>query len=80
MCVNGQLAGNGLITYYLPVMMANAGVTSSHQQLVYNFANSILSAFGAFTGAALTDKLGRRRRLYIGAFVLGVLLAMVAAL
>ncbi|KAL1675416.1 general substrate transporter [Schizophyllum commune] len=80
MCINGQLAGNGLITYYLPVMMANAGVTSSHQQLVYNFANSILSAFGAFTGAALTDKLGRRRRLYIGAFVLGVLLAMVAAL
>ncbi|TRM68109.1 general substrate transporter [Schizophyllum amplum] len=80
MCINGQLAGNGLITYYLPVMLANAGVTDAHTQLVYNFANSILSAFGAFSGAALTDKLGRRRRLYIGAFVLGVLLAMVAAL
>ncbi|KAJ7916244.1 general substrate transporter [Mycena leptocephala] len=80
MCVNGQLAGNGLITYYLPVMMGNAGVTSPHTQLVYNFANSILSAFGAFSGAALTDKLGRRRRLFIGSFVLACMLATVAAL
>ncbi|KAK0205766.1 general substrate transporter [Desarmillaria ectypa] len=56
------------------------GVKSKHQQLVYNLANSILSAFGAFSGAALTDRVGRRRRLYIGAFTLAVLLAMVAAL
>ncbi|THU85454.1 general substrate transporter [Dendrothele bispora CBS 962.96] len=80
MCVNGQLAGNGLITYYLPTMMKNAGVTSSHTQLVYNFANSILSAFGAFLGASVTDRIGRRRRLYIGAFVLACLLSIVAAL
>ncbi|KAJ7650994.1 general substrate transporter [Roridomyces roridus] len=80
MCWNGQLAGNGLITYFLTVMMQNAGVTSKHTQLVYNFANSILSAFGAFTGAAITDKIGRRRRLYIGSFVLACMLAMVAAL
>ncbi|KAJ7828394.1 general substrate transporter [Mycena olivaceomarginata] len=51
MCVNGQLAGNGLITYFLPVVFENAGVTSTHTQLVYNFANSILSAFGAFSTA-----------------------------
>ncbi|KAJ7733328.1 general substrate transporter [Mycena metata] len=80
MCVNGQLAGNGLITYFLTVMMQNAGVTSPHTQLVYNFANSILSAFGAFLGASLTDRIGRRRRLFIGSFVLACLLAMVAAL
>jgi len=69
-----------LITYFLPVVFENAGVTSTHTQLVYNFANSILSAFGAFSGAALTDKIGRRRRLFIGSFVLACLLAMVAAL
>ncbi|KAJ4488429.1 general substrate transporter [Lentinula aciculospora] len=78
--VNGQLAGNGLITYFLPAMMENAGVTSKQRQLVYNFANSILSAFGAFTGAAVTDKIGRRRRLYLGSFILACLLAIVAAL
>ncbi|ESK86811.1 hexose transport-related protein [Moniliophthora roreri MCA 2997] len=80
MCVNGQLAGNGLITYFLPVMMKNAGVQSRHTQLVYNFANSILSAFGAFLGASVTDRIGRRKRLYIGAFVLACLLSIVAAL
>ncbi|KAJ7688308.1 general substrate transporter [Mycena rosella] len=80
MCINGQLAGNGLITYFLTVVLQNAGVTSTHTQLVYNFANSILSAFGAFSGAALTDRVGRRRRLWIGSFVLACLLAMVGAL
>ncbi|KAJ3785995.1 general substrate transporter [Lentinula aff. detonsa] len=78
--VNGQLAGNGLITYFLPAMMENAGVTSKQRQLVYNFANSVLSAFGAFTGAAITDKIGRRRRLYFGSFALACLLTIVGAL
>ncbi|EIM81448.1 general substrate transporter [Stereum hirsutum FP-91666 SS1] len=80
MCINGQLAGNGLITYFLPVVLSNAGVTSSQRQLVFNFANSILSAFGAFLGASVTDRIGRRRRLYVGAFVLACLLATVAAM
>ncbi|KAF8913540.1 general substrate transporter [Mucidula mucida] len=80
MCVNGQLAGNGLITYFLTVLLKNAGVQSSYRRQLYNFANSLLSAFGAFTGAMLTDKIGRRRRLYVGAFVLACLLATVAAL
>ncbi|KAE9394996.1 general substrate transporter [Gymnopus androsaceus JB14] len=78
--VNGQLAGNGLVTYFLPAIFENAGVTSKQRQLVYNFANSILSAFGAFSGAAVTDKIGRRRRLYLGSFILACLLAIVAAL
>ena len=60
--------------------MSNAGVTSTHTQLVYNFANNILSCFGAFSGALVTDRLNRRPRLYLGAFALAVLLAIVAAL
>ena len=61
-------------------MLSNAGVQDKHTQLLYNFANNILSAFGAFTGAALTDKINRRPRLYIGAFTLACLLSVVAAL
>ncbi|KAI0692184.1 general substrate transporter [Cerioporus squamosus] len=80
MCINGQLAGNGLITYFLPTVFKNAGVTSTHTQLVYNFVNNILSAFGAFSGALVTDRLNRRPRLYIGSFVLACLLSIVAAL
>ncbi|PIL37645.1 MFS general substrate transporter [Ganoderma sinense ZZ0214-1] len=80
MCINGQLAGNGLITYFLPTVLSNAGVTSTHTQLLYNFANNILSCFGAFTGALVTDRLNRRPRLYLGALALAALLAIVAAL
>ncbi len=53
---------------------------NKHTQLVYNFANNILSAFGAFSGAAVTDKINRRPRLYFGAFTLAALLSIVAAL
>lgn len=68
------------LTYFLPTLLSNAGVKDSHTQLLYNFANSILSAFGAFSGAMLTDKVDRRPRLYVGSFTLAVLLSIVAVL
>ncbi|KAJ7799675.1 general substrate transporter [Mycena olivaceomarginata] len=79
-CLALMLAGNGLITYFPTGVFENAGVTSTHTQLVYNFANSILSAFGAFSGAALTDKIAADAAFFIGSFVLACMLATVAAL
>ncbi|KAL0570367.1 hypothetical protein V5O48_011598 [Marasmius crinis-equi] len=67
----------------LTLMYAHFRLRIHHEGLTpppSNFANSILSAFGAFLGASVTDKIGRRRRLYVGALVLAVLLAIVAAL
>ena len=63
----------------MPTVLANAGVADKHTQLLYNFANNIPSCAGAFTGAAFTDRINRRSRLYIGC-LLAVLLAIVAAL
>ena len=48
----------------------------TYTQLLYN----ILSCAGAFTGAAFTDRINRRSRLYVGCLLLAVLLAIVAAL
>lgn len=45
----GQLSGNGLITYFLPVLLLNAGITSQSKQLTLNFVNSITSFIGALT-------------------------------
>ena len=61
-------------------MLKNAGIPDSHTQLLYNFANNILSCAAAFTGAALTDSIPRRPRLYIGSLLLAGILATVAAL
>ncbi|KAH8833252.1 general substrate transporter [Flagelloscypha sp. PMI_526] len=51
---------------------------TTHEKLVLNFAQSILSAAGAFTAAALSDRLGRRPRLIVGPIILGVILMLVA--
>ncbi|CCO31370.1 Lactose permease [Rhizoctonia solani AG-1 IB] len=36
----GQLSGNGLITYFLPVLLEQAGITSQNRRLTLNFVNS----------------------------------------
>ena len=43
----GQLSGNGLITYFLPVLLGNAGITSQNKRLTLNFVNSVTSFLGA---------------------------------
>ena len=55
-------------------------MTDKHTQLLYNFANNILSCAGAFTGAAMTDRMPRRSRLYLGCVWLACILATVAGL
>ncbi|RSH89841.1 hypothetical protein EHS25_001827 [Saitozyma podzolica] len=57
----GQLSGNGLITYFLPVLLLQAGITDSNRQRVLNFVNSITSFIGALSGTAIVDKVGRRK-------------------
>lgn len=56
----GQLSGNGMISYFLPSLLRQSGVTSPDKQRVLNLASSIVSMAGAMSGAALIDHLGRR--------------------
>jgi hypothetical protein len=45
----GQSAGNNLITYFLPILLGAAGITSQDRKLTLNFVNSITSFLGALT-------------------------------
>jgi hypothetical protein len=47
---------NHFSRYFLPILFAAAGVHTQNQRLVLNFANTIISAFGALIGTSLTDK------------------------
>ncbi|EIN12674.1 general substrate transporter [Punctularia strigosozonata HHB-11173 SS5] len=76
----GQLSGNGLITYFLPVLLKDAGIKSQNKQLTLNFVNSITSYMGALTGSALVDRIGRRRTLLIGTAGITIILAIVSGL
>ena len=58
--------GNSIASYFLPVMLAKAGITSSNEQLLINAINIVCSAVCAFVGCLFVDKVGRRKLLLGG--------------
>ncbi|BEJ16575.1 hypothetical protein CspHIS471_0511800 [Cutaneotrichosporon sp. HIS471] len=56
----GQLSGNGMISYFLPTLLKQAGIESDDRQRVLNLASAIVSMAGAMAGAAVIDHIGRR--------------------
>ncbi|KAL4799210.1 general substrate transporter [Aspergillus venezuelensis] len=56
----GQISGNSVTSYYLPVMLENAGIVSESRKLLLNGIYPPLSFLGAITGARMTDTIGRR--------------------
>ncbi|WWC88262.1 uncharacterized protein L201_003169 [Kwoniella dendrophila CBS 6074] len=76
----GALSGNDLITYFLPVLLLQAGITSPDRQRVLNFVNSITSFTGALTGTVMTDFMGRRKLLLIGSTSCMIGMALAAGL
>ncbi|KAJ3509423.1 hypothetical protein NLJ89_g5230 [Agrocybe chaxingu] len=76
----GQLSGNGLITYFLPILLRNAGITSQDKQLTLNFVNSVTSYIGALSGSAIIDRFGRRKILLLSTISITAILAIVSGL
>ncbi|KAH7069450.1 lactose permease [Paraphoma chrysanthemicola] len=72
----GQWSGNNVVSYFMPLMIKNAGITDPNKQLLINAINPIFSMIAAVYGATLLDKLGRRKMLMgglwggLGAYVL----------
>lgn len=62
----GQYSGNALVSYYFPVVMAQAGISDPHMQLLLNALNPVLSWIAAMVGAMLSDTAGRRPLLLAG--------------
>lgn len=62
----GQWSGNNVVSYFMPEMIQNAGITNKNKQLLINAINPIFSMMGAVYGATLLDKLGRRFMMLAG--------------
>ena len=60
MSLFSQWAGNDAISYFMPVMLQQAGISDNNQQLALTAGTSILGLVGAILGAALVDRIGRR--------------------
>ncbi|KAK7455015.1 hypothetical protein Landi51_03224 [Colletotrichum acutatum] len=62
----GQWSGNNVVSYFMPEMFKQAGITDDNTQLLLNAINPIFSMIAAIWGATLLDKLGRRFMMLAG--------------
>lgn len=56
----GQWSGNNVISYFMPQMVLQAGITNTNTQLLLNAIAPILTLTSAIIGTAFLDKFGRR--------------------
>lgn len=56
-----QWSGNGIITYYLSLVLDSVGITSSFTQTLINGILQIFNFCVAILGALLVDRVGRRK-------------------
>ncbi|KAL2107509.1 hypothetical protein VUR80DRAFT_5143 [Thermomyces stellatus] len=56
----GQWSGNNVVSYFMPDMILQAGITDTNTQLLINAINPIFSMIAAIIGASLLDRFGRR--------------------
>lgn len=55
-----QWSGNGLVSYYLTLILSSIGITSANMQTLINLILQIYNYFWAIVGALLIDRTGRR--------------------
>lgn len=55
-----QWSGNGLVSYYINIVLEDVGVTSSNTRLVINGVLNIVNAIVAISQCFFVDKIGRR--------------------
>ena len=58
-----QWAGNSIVSYFLPLVLKNSGVTDPYTQLVINACTQVWSFFWAVFFALTIDRVGRRKLL-----------------
>ncbi|KZO92397.1 sugar transporter [Calocera viscosa TUFC12733] len=57
----GQFSGNNVISYYLPHMLENVGITDTNTQLLLNIIYAIVGWIFAAAGTRFHDLIGRRK-------------------
>ncbi|KAK2808955.1 hypothetical protein FQN50_004229 [Emmonsiellopsis sp. PD_5] len=75
----GQFSGNNIISYYLPLMLNNVGVTDTDTKLILNIVYAVIGWVFSATGSRLHDIVGRRKMLMTTTAGMAICLALVAA-
>ncbi|KAK7207584.1 general substrate transporter [Myxozyma melibiosi] len=61
-----QFSGNGVLSYYLPIVLTNMGIVDPNSQLLINLGSTIFTIFVAFFIALQIERIGRRTAFIIG--------------
>jgi len=70
--VFSQFIGGSVISYYMPVMLQDIGITGTNQQLLLNALNTVFSFLGGIVGSFMVDRLGRRNLFLWATFLTGL--------
>ncbi|KAK1147236.1 hypothetical protein N8T08_001975 [Aspergillus melleus] len=57
----GQFSGNNVISYYLPTLLKNVGITNTNTQLLLNIIYALTGWIAATAGTRFHDVVGRRQ-------------------
>ena len=74
----GQFSGNNIASYYLPIMIANVGISDTSTKLLLNAIYALTGWIFATGGARFHDIFGRRKMLMSACAGMAVCLAIVA--
>jgi hypothetical protein len=61
-----------ILSYFMPVMLEDIGITGSNQQLLMNALNTVFSFLGGIFGSFMVDRLGRRNLFLWATFLTGL--------
>lgn len=75
----GQLSGNSVTSYYLPVMVETAGIDSEQTQLMLNGIYPAICLVASVFGASVCDKIGRRPQLIYSLIFCSICFAIMTA-
>jgi MFS family permease len=67
-----QFIGGAVISYYMPTILQDVGITGSSQQLLLNALNTVFSFLSGIAGSFTVDKFGRRQLFLWGLFLTGL--------
>jgi len=74
----GQFSGNNVISYYLPLLLTNVGVTDTNTVLLLNAVYALTGWIAAAAGARFHDIIGRRKMMLGSTFGMIICLSITA--
>lgn len=79
MSLFGQVSGNNILSYFIVIMLSQAGINSANTQLLINALNPVTCMLASIAGALTLDRFGRRKILIWSTSICIILMSAMTA-